>query len=322
MTPERGIYMNLLFEKACKYYLEYTKTRLKIQSYENVYLKFKNHIINFFKDKKICEITEFDYLQFQTYIKSLNHSYSFEKSIHSLMNQLYKYLMTYHNVTKNIPERVGMYKDTEIKQQKEMQTWSVKEFKKFIQVVNDKVYHALFCFLFYTGCRKGEALALKFKNIDLLHGIVYINSTITKRKYNNQKVITSTKTKKSTRKIRIDIFLRIELYLLKRYYIKKYKDCNINIEECFVFGCLESLSTSTLERKKNKYCDQAHVKRIRIHDFRHSYATILYNKRISIKVISSTLGHSDVSTTINTYVHSSIEDEKKVLKTLHFLRLF
>lgn len=171
-------------------------------------------------------------------------------------------------------------------------------------------------YFFYTGVRIGEALALTFADID--NGVVSINKTISKEYYNGKRAITTPKTKKSIRKIHIDSILKNEIELLRKHYSTIYSDFN---NSYFVFGGTIPLSNSTVERKKNKWCDQANVKRIRIHDFRHSHATLLITNSIPITAISHRLGHSNVSLTLDTYAHLLDEDEKRVSDTLNSLRL-
>jgi integrase len=71
----------------------------------------------------------------------------------------------------------------------------------------------------------------------------------------------------------------------------------------FVFSGLNPLSQTTVGRRKDEYCIKAKVKRIRIHDLRHSHATLLLYRNVPITVISNRLGHADISMTLNTYSH-------------------
>ena len=134
--------------------------------------------------------------------------------------------------------------------------------------------------------------------------------------FNGERLITIPKTKTSIRKIKLDLKTYIKLLKLKKYYIKNDKSFNNNH---FIFGGSKPIATTTLDRKKNYYFDKANVKRVRIHDFRHSHATLLYKSKCDIKLIQQRLGHASIDTTLNTYVHYN--DEKRVLRTLDFLHL-
>ena len=169
----------------------------------------------------------------------------------------------------------------------------------------------MFNTLFFTGLRKGEALALKFD--DILNNQLNINKSLTKEFFNGKRIEITPKTKGSIRKVFIDKKLKKELLNLKKHYYNLYGFFDNNF---YVFGGVKPIATTTLERKKNTYCELANVKIIRIHDFRHSHATMLYDKNVNIKIIQARLGHSSISTTLNTYVHIDKEKEKRVLRTL------
>lgn len=68
------------------------------------------------------------------------------------------------------------------------------------------------------------------------------------------------------------------------------------------------------------YCKLANVKKIRIHDFRHSHASLLLSKGVPITVISQRLGHSDINMTLNTYSHMMPNDEDKAVNMINGLR--
>ena len=88
----------------------------------------------------------------------------------------------------------------------------------------------------------------------------------------------------------------------------------------FIFGGLNPLSPSTIGRKKSKYCEKANVKKIRIHDFRHSHASLLLSKNVPITVISKRLGHSDIDLTLNIYSHMIPKDEDKAVNILNQIK--
>ena len=187
------------------------------------------------------------------------------------------------------------------------------EFKKIIDCVEEIDYNTCYKTLFFTGMRQGEALVLTWK--DIQDGYIDIYKTIAKEKEDEKHIINTPKTKSSIRKIRIDNNLINDLNNLKEHY-KKIIDFS---EEWFVFGGIEPLSPTTIGRKKDNYCVKAGVKKIRIHDFRHSHASLLLSKNVPITVISERLGHSDINMTLNTYSHMIPKDEDKAIYALETL---
>ncbi len=308
---------NIILKYAISEYLKYVSLKDKPQSYNKIKSRIELYVKPYFNlNDSIENITTKDYLNYQYKINSLNISYKYKKIIHYTNVALLNYCIKYLGLSKNVASIVGNFKNNEIK--KEFNIWTIKEFKYFIKNIDKKdyVYKILFKFMFYTGCRLGECLALTWKDIN--HNEININKTITKENIDGKRKISTPKTKSSIRKINIDIFLQLDLFLLKKYYLKNN---NFNYDN-YVFGYNKPLSPTTIERKKNYYCDKANVKKIRLHDFRHSHSTILLSKGIPIKVVSDRLGHSDVSMTLNTYTHILNKDKKRVMKTLSLLHIF
>ena len=166
--------------------------------------------------------------------------------------------------------------------------------------------------MFFTGTRPGEAMALKFS--DLQGDYIYITKTISEH---GNREINTPKTRSSVRKIKIDKVLKNDLLSLKKYYEKVYNKSNFDY---FVFGGIKPLSPTTINRYKIKACERANIRPITLHQFRHSHATLLLHNGIVINEISRRLGHSDVSTTLKVYTHTDLTQEKRVTTTLNSLR--
>lgn len=300
------------FETAYTEYLNYIEYRQKNQSKRTLKERFDKKIIPFFKNYDIYNIKESDYLKWQNEIEIYNYSNNYKSNLHYLMTNFFDFLIKYYEVKKNIPRIVGNFKlKNEIKQ---YNIYTSNEFKKFIKYVDNEIYKQFFNLMFYTGTRPGEAMALKFS--DLNHSILSINKTIDehgKREINTPKTVTS------IRDIEIDRKLNRDLLKLKRYYINKYDDKNYNY---FIFGGTKPLSPTTINRYKLKACEKANLKPIKLHEFRHSHATFLVERKLMIKEVSRRLGHSNTNITLNTYTHAEKRHEKKVIKTLNFIRLF
>lgn len=305
---------NLTFNQEFDKYLNYLSLKNKPTYIEYLKRGFKLHILPYFENKNIFEITENDFFNWQNEFKLKDYSNSFNSNVQIMLKRYFDYLELKYNI-KNFPKIYGKFKCFNIEKTKKIDTWNLKEFKKFINNVDNNIYHALFNLLFFTGIRKGEALALRFNDID--KNYICITKTLSQEFINGKRLELNPKSKKSIRKIRIDYKLKTEINKLRKYYITHYNNFNENF---YIFGGDKPLATTTLERKKNQYCKIANVKQIRIHDLRHSHATLLYHNNIKIKSIQERLGHADISTTLNTYVHLYKSDEKKVLKVLNFLR--
>lgn len=305
--------MKITFEEAYFEYLKYAETKQKKSSIKSLKEKFNNLILPYFKDYNIYEITEKNYIDFQYNLQKNNYSYNYLRNTHYLIVAFLDYCINFFNLEKNIARKVGNFNNNDSITKNDFYT--IKEFKKFIKYVDNEIYKQFFCLMFYTGTRPGEAMALKFS--DLNNSIISINKTISEHSINGSRLIGTPKTRSSIRNINIDKKLNKDLLNLKKYYIKKY---NIEDYDFYIFGGIKPLAPTTINRYKKRASDKAKIKCIRIHDFRHSHATLLLNNNIQIKVISKRLGHSNVNTTLNTYIHSDLKQEKRVIKTLNLLR--
>ena len=176
------------------------------------------------------------------------------------------------------------------------------------------VYNVFFNFLLISGCRVGEALAIKFENIE--NNKVTLKLALSKDYINGKPVLQTTKTN-DTRIISLDFITMLKIKKLKRYYSTQYKYFENSF---YVFGGKKPLARTTLKRRKDYFCDKAKVTRIRIHDFRHVNASILYAITKNVKIVQEQLGHKSSSTTINTYIHVLESQRKRTTRVLNMIR--
>jgi len=301
----------MTFAELCENYIIFAKLKLKPQSIRSINSRLSAYIMPYFKNFIVNEITPIDYLKWQQLIQKYNLSYSYKRALHYTIVALLNFYKTFYDQSyNNIASLVGNFKKEESSRITEV--WSLDEYRKFIKNVDDVVYRVLFRFLYFSGCRIGETLALTFN--DFNNNMISINKTISKEFINGERAITTPKTKKSIRNIPIDSETVNAINQLKRYYITRYGSYDNNF---YIFGGLDPLSQSTVERKKNYYCKLASVKQIKLHEFRHSHASLLLSEGIPITAIAERLGHSDISLTFNTYSHIMPKDEKRVIKLLN-----
>ncbi len=302
---------NLLFFDLYKIYITHKEQDLKYQSYRSIKNRFENHILPFFKNYKINNIRAKDYIEWKEYILKKNYSYKYNSSLHICMVNILNFACSFYNLSENIASKVGNFSKRNYFPQ--VNFWTYEEFLKFISCVDDIVYYSLFNTLYFTGMRIGECLALNWNDID--GDYININKTLIRGDTNNPS-FNPPKTVGSLRHIKIDDNLKLILKNLKSYY-SKFVGYNKN---WFVFGGIKPLATTTIDNKKNYYSKIAKVKNIRIHDFRHSHATLLLSNGLPATLISRRLGHSDVSTTLNIYSHFVPQDEDRAIIILNNLK--
>ncbi len=263
----------------------------------------------FFESMFIEDITSKTIIEWEDYILSQNFSNNQNKSLYYALSGFFEYCRIFYEFDKTIISNVGCFKKKY--EEKKYDFYNIDEFKKFIKNVDDEVYKQFFNLMFYTGVRPGEAMALKFK--DLNHGYINISKTINSH---GKREIGTPKTYFSNRLIRIDKVLERDLINLKSIYEKQLAFH----DDLFIFGGIKPLSPSTINRRKLNACEKAHIRPITLHQFRHSHATLLLQQGIMINEVSKRLGHSKTSTTLDVYSHTDLAQEKRVLDTLNSIR--
>lgn len=186
--------------------------------------------------------------------------------------------------------------------QAKMQFWTRDEFDKFIQYVASPTYHALFTTLFFTGRRKGEVLALSPEDVDLEKGTINFNKSITRKTLDDSTYnITSTKT---------ELVSSTPICKTLLNELKSYEGGSP-----FYFGGKEPIIDNTLRRHFDKACAKAGVKRIRIHDLRHSFVSMCIHLGATIPVVADLIGDTIAQVT-KTYAHMYEDDKRKIIEEI------
>lgn len=284
----------------------YVRNRHKKQGFYNIIHDFECRILPYFKSFDIYEISKSDLIKWQDTILTFNFTNSYNKRLYYVFNLYLDYCCKYFNLQSNLLREIGPFpKKIE---NKKTDYYTLKEFELFIKNIDNNIYKQYFNLMFFTGTRPGEAMALKFS--DLEGNYLTINKSI-QRKGNRE--LDTPKNEYSIRKILISNILKKELLKLKKFYIKSYGDISYDY---FIFGGINPLAPTSIDRIKKNACEKANLKCITQHQFRHSYATNLINKGIPINTVSKLLGHSNIEVTAKVYIHNNLEHEKRVLRIL------
>jgi len=193
---------------------------------------------------------------------------------------------------------------------KVMPTLAAEDVPRFLETAQETPYYTLFYLLLHTGLRRGEALALRWRNVDLglasLGVSAYLSVTETAYKLNGTCIIKEPKTPKSQRRIALSPSLalvlrqyRAEQEAQRTLLQKPLTDAN------FVFAHPDGtlLDPSTVSHTFNKVIRKAGLPHIRLHDLRHTHASLLLQAGVHPKVVQERLGHSSIRVTLDTYSH-------------------
>jgi integrase len=187
----------------------------------------------------------------------------------------------------------------------EMQTWSEAEVVRFLEAAKGSQYYALAYTALFTGMRRSELLGLKWGDVDLVLGQIYITRGLHHLK-DGSYVFTEPKSTKSRRTIALPPTVTL---LLKEHYEKWKLEGVVHgvkaKDEDLVFCTTEGLPLrpNTVTRAWVSLAKKAGLKVIRLHDARHTHASIMLKQGIHPKIVQERLGHSSIEMTLDTYSH-------------------
>lgn len=298
---------DITFQNLYEIYMEDMTARLKQSTLLTKKTVLQTHILPFFGNKPINEIKASDVRRWQAKLMSSpnNYSQTYLKKINTELNSIINYAKRFYDLNTNPCGKAGTIGKAKAE---EMDYWTYDEYITFREGVKDKpLSYICFEVLYWTGMREGELLALSPADIDLDNKTISINRTY--QRIGGKDVFTSPKTRKSKRKIPIPDFLCQELsdYIQSRYML----DAN---ERLF------PVTKSYLSHEMIRGCKNTGVKKIRIHDIRHSHASLLINQGCDALMLADRLGHEKVSTTLNTYSHLFPHKQQELVHSLESLQ--
>lgn len=296
----------LMFLDLYNEYCELQKTRIKESSYIDLLSKCNLHLVPYFKKYKVVLISPKVILKWQNSLSK--YSYEYKCNLRAYLHAILKYAEQYYRIPNQI-KFVDSFKNLE--QKKEMQIWEEDEFLQFINCVDEIEIKAFFSALYLTGARKGELIATTWNDWDLKNKKLTINKNVTRK--------TADKTKRyeiTTTKNRENRTISIPDNLLKIMLEYKKSLSKIN-ESDFTFGGKEPIASSTIDNRFKAKCKLSGVKKIRIHDFRHSHASYLISHGVSIVAVAKRLGHTNIEQTLNTYSHLMKNDDSDLIDKIN-----
>ena len=297
----KSLDFNMKFKDFVELYYKDMGTRLREHTMRTKRYIIDLKIIPYFGEKSINEIKATDIRQWQNELISKGYSPTYLKTINNQLCAIFNYAVRYYDLTSNPCSKAGSIGKSKAD---EMNFWTKQEFMKFIDELMDKrTSYLAFMILYWTGMRIGELLALTPGDIDLEKHTISITKSY--QRLSGKDVITEPKTPKSKRVIHIPEFLVADIqdYISSIYGIEA-TDRLLPITKYF------------LEHEMQRGLKASGVKRIRIHDLRHSHASLLVELGFSPLEIAERLGHEKIETTLNTYSHLYPNKQKKLADRL------
>lgn len=270
-----------------KQYMKDISNRIRDGTKQNKVYIFNKYISPYLGKKDISEIQVADIIRWQNKILGFKFKDTYSRSINNQLVAIFNHAERYYDFQNSPTKRVG---PMGAKQSSTMNFWTHEEFNSFIKHVDDESAKLHFNILFYCGLRVGELIAVRLKDIDFNKGHIDINESA--QYLRGEYIFTKPKTKKSERIVTLpDFLIKMISDYVDRYYTID------SSEQVFM------TNKTRLAYELKKYAEKAEVKRIRIHDLRHSHASLLIEQGIQPNIVQARLGHEKIETTLNTYSH-------------------
>lgn len=302
-------------------YMRQRKTDIRQTTMDKFRSNTENHILPMLGDVPLAEFTPQLIAKWKTSISDKGLSASYCRKIYGSLNSLLNYAVRLNLIHENPMNRVGNFRETnfEIPEEK-IHFYTPEQFLLYAEAADKSVRNyydrSIYMFMmiaYYTGMRKGEIHALRWEDID--GNVIRVHRSITQKIKGESAVETPPKNKSSVRTLQIPEPL---MQLLKQYrglqWLQYKKKWNSKFYVIYGEHCI---SDTALSNYNIAWAKAAGLEPIRIHDFRHSHASLLANEGINIQEIARRLGHSNVQITWRTYSHLYPREEERAVTVLN-----
>ena len=285
--------LDMTFGEFWEVYKRDVKPKLKLNTWMTKERIVEVKLMPYFKNLKMNEILPRDILQWQNKMRKARdengnfYKPTYLKTVQTQLSCIFNHAVKYYDLRNNPVSKAGPLGSREAG---EMKFWTKEEYLRFIECVGNKSYsYIAFEILYWCGIRVGELLALTPNDFDFEEHTLSITKSY--QKLNGEEIITPPKTKKSVRTIIMPEMLsnEVESFLKTIYGLKKN-------DRIFIF------SKRYLHHEMQRGAELAGVKRIRIHDIRHSHVSLLIDMGFSAVAIGNRVGHESEKITFR-YAH-------------------
>ena len=294
--------MDMKLSEFMEVYFEDKQNELKDRTMKNKRYMMEQHIIPYFGEQMLSEITASQIIQWQNEMQTKGFSESYLRMIQNQLTCIFTHASRIYDLHTNPCKKVKRMGNSD---SRSLDFWTTEEYQRFIQTIEPGTrYYLIFEILFWTGCRIGELLAICYGDINFKEKTVSITKTYYRR--NKTDYITAPKTESSNRIVTMPDFLVEEL---KAYTDKMYE---LKAEERIFM-----VTDRAVQKKMKQKADKLNLKHIRVHDLRHSHIAFLIEKGTQSLIISKRVGHDSVTTTMNIYGHLYPDKQRQLADMLN-----
>ena len=285
--------LTMTFEAFVKIYMDDMETRIRRNTWQTKANIIEKKLLPYFGKKRMSDIAAKDIIQWQNEMMKMKgkdgkpFSATYLKTLHNQVSAIFNHAVRFYDLKNNPAAKAGSIGK---KEAKDMLFWTKDEYLKFADSMMDKpVSFYAFEMLYWCGIRMGELLALTQADFDFTKSTVTISKSY--QRIEREDIISEPKTPKSNRIISMPDFLCQQM----QEYIKS------------LYGCKPTdrifpITKSYLHHEMDRGSKEQGIKRIRVHDIRHSHVSLLIDMGFSAVAIANRVGHESIDITFR-YAH-------------------
>lgn len=300
---------NILFDEFMGKWLESVKRLIKPTTYYSYSNVVKNHIIPYFKLKgiKLIDLEPHHVQDYYNYKLDLGVSPNTVKRHHSNIRKALQWALEQNLVRYNAADRTKLPKFRKYT----AHTYNNEQLAKLIEVSAGTPIESAIRICIYYGLRRGEVCGLRWSDVDFDNRIIHIRNTRTRAGHEIFQNTTKTMSSKRDLPINDEVYSYLK-HLREEQESDKQLMGNAYNDNGYICRWADGkpLEVSYVSRAFSRLLEANGLPHIRLHDLRHSTATNLLQNGVDIKIIQEYLGHSDISTTANFYLHPDFEQKK------------
>lgn len=302
-------------------YMVNVKHDIRATSYSTKQKILEGKVLPYVGTIRLEKLTKQKVQDWKTEINKLDISVQTKRNAFREFRAMINYAIKMDYLAKNPLTAVGNFTDAYLERiDQKLQYYTPEQFILYISEakknaelsgsLTDWGYYVFFNIAFYTGMRKGEINALKWSDID--SEILHVRRSIS-QKISGGDIETPPKNKSSYR----DLQMPLPLIKILDEHKKRQKREKRFTDDFRVCGGVKCLRDTSISNKNIQFAQAAGLPVIRVHDFRHTHASLLVNEGINIQEIARRLGHAQIEMTWNTYSHLYPREEERAVSILN-----
>jgi integrase len=299
---------------------EYKRPKLKAITFDSYAMLLRKHIKPALGHLPLRDVRPEQLQRFYNTLGAQGYSARTIRYCHTLLHGALQQAQKNSLIVRNVATLVELPRAVK----KEMQTLSLAQVAgTLLPHVAGHPLEAAFVLVFTTGLRRGEVLALRWSDVDLERGVLHVRRTLVRARGSmgerSKLIVSAPKTAQAQRTIPLPAQCVTALRRHRAHQAADKLRLGVAYADQGLVVCQANgrpLDPRNFNRQFSRMLAQAGLPHIRLHDSRHTYATLLLEQRVPHKTVQVLLGHASAKTTLDIYSHVSLELEHQADRTL------